>query len=164
MEYPDDIEDLAGTRMSRLKVAAFLLTFVLACALGQRHSGDTEQGYFAKTSNPILNINDQTIKTWSHPRLSDLMNMPKTIVEVPDDKTKQTDSYQGVGLGELVPHPSGLRVDVFRENWAFGDKLAVSTVDLDMHSEVVVACAKNGKRLGTDHPFCLIAKDNHGAG
>jgi hypothetical protein len=47
------------------------------------------------------------------------------------------------------------------DTWAFRDRLTVSSADLDLQSEVIVAYNKNGKRLA-GHPFCLNAKNTHG--
>ncbi len=131
-------------------------------ALGQRHSGDSGYGYYAKPSNPILNIDDQTTRTWSHPRLFDLMKMSVFTVEAPDPTNNQTSLYEGVALKEFVPNSYGLRVDAFQNGWEFRDRLAISGVDLDSHPEMVVAYAKNGERLAADHPFCLIARNEQG--
>lgn len=147
--------------MFRLKSVAILLAMAPVCASAQRHSGDSEQGYYQKPPNPILNIDDQSTKSWSYPRLSDLMKMKRITVDVPDPKTNQKNSYEGVALKELIPNPSGRRVDVFEYTLAFRDRLAISSADLDMQSEVIVAYSKNGKRLA-GNPFCLIAKNTHG--
>ena len=148
-------------RIFRLKSVAILLAMAPVCAFAQRHSGGSEQGYYTKPPNPILNIDDQLTKTWSYPRLSDLMNMKRTTVEVPDPKTHQKDSYVGVALKELIPNSSGHRFDVLESTWAFRDRLAVSSADLDMQSEVVVPYAENGKKLA-GNPFYFIAKNAHG--
>lgn len=63
--------------MFRLRCAVILLAMVPGYAFAQRHSGDTEQGYHRKPPNPILNIDDQSTKTWNYPRLSDLMKMKR---------------------------------------------------------------------------------------
>lgn len=80
---------------------------------------------------------------------------------MPDPKTNQHDVYEGVALKEIAPNSTGRRVDVFEDTWAFRDRLAISSVDFDLQSDVIVAYNKNGKRLA-GHPFCLIAKNTHG--
>jgi hypothetical protein len=87
--------------------------------------------------------------------------MKRVPAGVPDAKTNQQDMYEGVALLDLAPNTSGRRVDVFEPTCAFRDRLAVSSTDLDMQSEVIVANTKNGKNL-VEHPFCLMTKDNRG--
>jgi hypothetical protein len=95
-------------QMLRLKSVAILLVMAPVCALAQWHSGDSEQGYFQKPSNPILNIDDQATKTWSYPCLSDLMKMKRISVDVPDPKTNQKDSCEGVALKRCIRGYPGL--------------------------------------------------------
>jgi hypothetical protein len=147
--------------MFRLRYAVILLAMAPGCAFAQRHSGDTERGYYKKPPNPILNIDDQATKTWSHPRLSDLMKMKRVTVDVPDLTMKQQAAYEGVSLIDIAPTSPGRRVDVFENTLAFRDRLVVSSTDLDMRSEVIVAYSKNGKNLA-EHPFCLAATNEHG--
>ena len=52
-------------------------------------------------------------------RFSDLMKIKRITVDVPDPKTNQKDSYEGVALKELVPSSSGRQVDEFEDTLAF---------------------------------------------
>jgi hypothetical protein len=79
-----------------------------------------------------------------------------------DPKTHRNDVYEGVPLNVLVSDLAYRRAEVYRRSFAFRDTEAVSSADLDMHSAVVVADSRDGKRLGSDRPFCFIAKDNLG--
>jgi hypothetical protein len=115
-----------------------------------------------ETPNPILNIDYQTAKKWSYIRLSDLLKMKRATVNVSDLKTNIGNQNEGVSLGQLVPNSSGYQIEVFRDSFAFKDKLAVSSANLDMQSALIVADTINGKSLGKDHQFCFIAKNSHG--
>lgn len=146
--------------MFRLTLVAVLLVVVSVSGFAQRHSGDSEHERYTKPSNPILNIEDQLTRTWSYPRLSELMKMRVMTVDVYDPKTNLNDSYDGVALNVLLPDSSVRRVDVFEDGRLFHDRLAISSADLDLHSPVIVAYNKNGKTLG-QHSFCLIAKSRN---
>jgi hypothetical protein len=51
--------------------------------------------------------------------------MNRATVDVSDQKTNQTNQYEGVALTQLVPNASGSRIEVFpdsrhlRTNWRF---------------------------------------------
>src|SRR6202163_1682954 len=129
--------------MYRLKAALVLVLMVPGFAFAQRHGrADALQNYYPKTPNPILNIDYQSKKTWTYPRLSDLLKMKRAAVSVPDPKTNRTNLYEGTVLTQFVPDISHYRVDVFRAS-SFRDKLAVSSADLDMGSDVIVVDTVN---------------------
>jgi hypothetical protein len=150
--------------MRRLKwgVAMILIAMAPGYALAQRGGAHASQNYRPKPLNPILNIDYQSENNWSQIRLSDLLKMKRIVVSVSDPGTNKAESYEGIKLDQVVPDISDYRVDVFRNFWAFKDKLAVSSSDLDMRFNMTVADTMNGKRLGQDHPFCLIARNNRG--
>lgn len=142
-------------------LAAVLLAPEYACA---QHGGraDSVQKYLAKPPNPILNIDNQSARTWTYTRLSDLLGMKRVAVRVTDPKTERTSLYEGISLSRLVPELARYQIDIYREYWAFRDKLAVSSAELDHRADLIVADTVDGKRLGPDHPFCLIAKNRSG--
>jgi len=145
--------------MSPLRVAMLLITMAPACAFAQRGGASSAQNNHA---NPILNINYQSTKAWKYFRLSDLLKMKRISVVVADPTTHQRNVYEGVPLAQLDPNASRYKVEVFREVSLFGDKLAVSSADLSMESDAVLADTVNGERLGSDHPFCFIGLNRKG--
>ena len=149
-----------------LVLAAIALAGVVlapSCARAQRGGRpDSVQKYLPKPQNPILNIDNQSAKTWTYTRLSDLLGMKRVAVRVTDAKTERTSIYEGIPLSRLVPELARYQVDIYREYWAFRDKLAVSSADLDHRADLIVADTVDGKRLGPSHPFCLIAKNRRG--
>jgi hypothetical protein len=42
--------------------------------------------------------------------------MNRATVDVSDQKTNQTNQYEGVALNQLVPNASGSRIEVFRDS------------------------------------------------
>jgi hypothetical protein len=88
--------------------------------------------------------------------------MKRVAVNVSGPKINQRDVYEGVILKDLASNLSSYNIEAFRDFWAFRDKQAISSADLDMRSNVIVADTINGKRLGRDHPFCFIARNNRG--
>src|ERR1700731_1771209 len=148
--------------MFRLRAALILIAMAPGCAFAQRYGrADSIQIYYPKTPKPILNIDYQSAKTWSYTRLSGLLKMKWATVSVSDPKTSQK-NLEGVTLNQLVSNASSYRVEVYRDFWAFEDKLAISSTGLDMHFDMILADTMNGTRLGPDHPFCLIARNNRG--
>jgi hypothetical protein len=145
--------------MSRSRAAVFLIAMVPGCAYAQRGGASSAQN---NHSNPVLNINYQSAKTWKYFRLSDLLKMKRISVDVADPTTHQRNVYEGVPLVQLDANSSRYKVEVFRDVSLFGDKLAVSSADLNMESDAVLADTVNGKRLGSDHPFCFIGLNRQG--
>ena len=126
--------------MFRLRVALVLAAIVPLSAFAQRHGrADSVQNYSPKPRNPILNVNYQFTKTWSYVRLSDLLKMKRVAIDVFDSKLNQINHYEGVALNQLAPGSSSHRVDIFRNSWAFRDRLAVSSMDIGMQSDMIVA-------------------------
>jgi hypothetical protein len=76
-------------------------------------------------------------------------------------RTRRT-STKGSPLTNSSPTHRAPESRCFAIPLAFKDKLAVSSADLDLQSDLIVADTINGKRLGADHPFCSIAKNSHG--
>jgi hypothetical protein len=149
--------------MVRCRAALILLVLAPACACAQRYGRpDSLEHYLPKPPNPILNIDNQSARTWTHARLSDLLRMKRVEVLVSDPKTNRTSLYEGTLLSRLVPGIAHYRVDIYRDFWAFRDKLAASSADLDPRADLIVVDTINGKRLGPDHPFCLIARNKRG--
>jgi hypothetical protein len=62
---------------------------------------------------------------------------------MPDPKTNQQDLYEGLALKEPVPNSAGRRVDVFEDTQDFRDRLAISSADLGLQSQMIVAYNKN---------------------
>jgi hypothetical protein len=135
------------------------------CAFAQRHGrADSVQNYIAsqKLPNPILSINSASAKTWNYLHLSTLLRLDRTAVDVVDPKTNVKDVYEGVPLKELVSGTPRYQLEIYRDFWAFKDKRVVLSPSLSMQSDVIVADTVNGKRLRTEHPFCLIARNDRG--
>jgi hypothetical protein len=65
-------------------------------------------------------------------------------------------------LKELVSGIHRYQLEIYQDFWAFKDKHVVLSPNLSMQSDVIVADTMNGKRLKTDHPFCLIARNDRG--
>ena len=152
---------VAGARMARLRAALLLMTMASGCAFAQRHSSSGAPDA-QKQPNPILSINTTPVKTWNYFRLSTLLTMHRTEVDVVDPKTNLTNVYEGVPLKELVSGIHRYQLEVYRDFWAFKDKPVVLSPNLSVQSNVIVADTINGKRLRTDHPFCLIARNDRG--
>jgi hypothetical protein len=64
---------------------------------------------------------------------------------------------------QLVFDLSKYRIDVFQDRGAFHkNKLAISRTNLDMKSNMVVVDTLDGEKLGREHPFWVVTKDNPG--
>jgi hypothetical protein len=137
------------------------MTMASGCAFAQRH-GSSAASAAQKQPNPILSINTTPLKTWNYFQLSTLLTMRRTAVDVVDPKTNLTNVYEGVPLKELVSGTQHYQLEVYRDFWAFKDKHVVLSSSLSVQSDVIVADTINGKRLRTDHPFCLIARNDRG--
>lgn len=157
------------SRMVRWRAAAILAVMVSvlmtpgsSCAQRCGRANSVQNAY-PEAPNPILNIDYESAKTWIYMRLSDLLEMNRVAVRIPDAKTNRTDRYEGIPLSQIVSGLRRYRVDVFREFWSFKDKLAVSSSDLDPDADLIVVDTINGRRLGRNQPFTLIAKNKRGA-
>jgi len=149
-----------GARMVRLRAALLLMTMASGCAFAQRHGSSTPA--CQKQPNPILSINTTPVKTWNYFQLSSLLKMDRIAVDVVDPKTNRKNVYEGVPLKELVSGIHRYQLEIYQDFWAFKDKHIVLSPNLSMQSDVIVADTINGKRLKTDHPFCLIARNDRG--
>lgn len=153
--------DRCSAALILLVLAPVFLAPAGACA--QRYGRpDSLEHYLPNAPNPILNIDNQSARTWTHARLSDLLRMKRVEVLVPDPKTNRASLYEGTLLSRLVPGIAHNRVDIYRDFWAFRDKLAVSSADLDPSADLIVVDTINGERLGPNHPFCLVARNKRG--
>ena len=131
-------------------------------AVGQRHGrGDSVQNYMKslKPANPQLSLYLETGHKWIYFHMTDLQKMKRATVTAIDPRTKKAKSYEGVSLEELVPSAyTHHTFTVFKEFWAFRDKRAVRSADLDMSSKMIVADTINGKRNAGDDPFYFVGK------
>lgn len=146
--------------MYPMRAVLILLALVPGYVFAQRHGGGIAQN--RKQANPILNIDSLATKKWSYITLSDLLKMNRVSINILGRKTNQVNRYEGVSLSHLIAAASGYRLEIFQRSLAFKEKLAISSADLDMESDVISADTVNGKRLGADYPFCLVAKNRHG--
>lgn len=55
-----------------------------------------------------------------------------------------------------------MHFEVFRDSWRFRDRRVISSVGLNLESEVIVADTINGVPLGGENPFCFVAKAKKG--
>jgi hypothetical protein len=152
-------------RKFRLEAAVMLIILTSGYAFAQRHGrADSVQNYSPKPPNPILNIHYQAAGTWSYIRLSDLLKMKRAIVCIPDPKTNQKNTYEGVRMNQLVSDLSKYRIEIFQDIGAFRkNKLVVSGTDLDTESNLIVVDTINGEKLGREHPFGVVTNDNRGS-
>jgi len=131
-------------------------------AAGQRHGrGDSVQNYMRslKPANPQLSLYLETGHKWIYFHMTDLRKMKRTTVNIIDPTTKTVKSYEGVSVKELVPNGCSCDTfEVFREFWAFRDKLAIRSAALDLSSELIVADTINGKRIAGDDTFYFVGK------
>lgn len=137
------------------------MTMASGCAFAQRH-GSSAAPAAQKQPNPILSINTTPVKTWNYFQLSTLLKMDRIAVGVVDPRTNLKNVYEGVPLKELVSGLNHYQLEIYRDFWAFKDKHVVLSPSLSVQSDVIVADTINGKRLRTDHPFCLIARNDRG--
>jgi hypothetical protein len=152
-------------RKFRLEVAVMLIILTSGCAFAQRQGrADSVQNYSPQPPNPILNIHYQAAGTWSYIRLSDLLNMKRAVMSISDPKTNKKVTYEGVSMNQLVSDLSKYRIEVFQDTGVFHkDKLAVTGTDLDMASNMIVINTINGEKLGREHPFGFVTKNNRGS-
>ena len=153
--------EVIGARMAGLRAALLLMTMASGCAFAQRH-GSSAPPTAQKQSNPVLSINTTSLKTWNYFQLSTLLKMDRIAVGIVDPKTNLKNVYEGVPLKELVPGLLRYQLEVYRDFWAFKDKRVLLGASRSAQSDVIVADTINGKRLRTDHPFCLIARNDRG--
>ena len=144
--------------LRRFTTLLLLIIPAFGSALAQRGGAHP----FQRPADPILNIDYQSTKSWRYIRLSTLLKMHRTAVEVIDPKTKSKNVYEGVSLKELMSPSQDYQVQVFQDCWGFRDRQALTTATLTRLSEIVVADTLNHKRLGEEYPFRLIADDNKG--
>lgn len=145
--------------MARLRAALLLMIMASGCAFAQRH-GNSATPAPQKQPNPILSINTASLKTWNYFQLSTLLKMDRIAVGIVDPKTNLKNVYEGVPLKELVSGLHRYQIEVYRDFWALKDKRVLLGPSLSAQSDVIVADTINGKRLRTDHPFCLIARND----
>ena len=148
-----------------LAFSLILICLGAQVANAQRHGrADSVQNYTAsqRVPNPILNIDYEGTKTWRYPRLSELLKLNRMTLEVFDPKTKRTDVYAGVLLREVIAPGKRFQVEAFQEGRIFRDKRIALPQDTTTQSDVIVADTVNGKRLGQDHPFSLVARTTDG--
>ena len=89
--------------------------------------------------------------------------MKRAIASISDPKTNQKNTYEGVSMNQLVFELSKYRIELFQDIGAFHkNKLVVSGTDLGMESNMIVVDTINGERLGREHPFGVVTKDNRG--
>jgi hypothetical protein len=152
--------------MHRCLSGLLLLMLLPMCAIAQRHGrADSVQNYTKsmRPSNPELAVNFSTTHKWVYFHLTEVRKRNRTTVSTTDPATHVTNTYEGVSLNELVPNGlTGYRFEVFKGAWAFRDKRVLSSDDLNMESEVLVADTINGKKLAGDSPFNFVAKTKRG--
>jgi len=142
-------------------VGLALLVLSPLCASAQRHGRpDAIQNYMksARPLNQELSLDFEPTHSWVYFHLKDLRQMKRTTVRATDPVTHVTTSYEGVSLSELVPgRLANYRFEVFKEFWAFRDERALSSEDLNLEAETIVADTVNGKKLVGDSPFYFAA-------
>jgi hypothetical protein len=138
-----------------------LFTLFPMCASAQRHGRPDAVQNYMKSMRPLnqeLSLDFEPTHRWVYFHLKDLRQMKRTTVRATDPVTHVTTSYEGVSLGELVPDRlANYRFEVFKEFWAFRDKRALSSEDLNLEAETIVADTVNGKKLVGDAPFYFAA-------
>ena len=75
--------------MLRLRAALILIAVASECAFAQRGGAHSAQGYYSKPPNPVLNIDNQSTKTWSHIRLFRFTELEKSFGECARFEDKQ---------------------------------------------------------------------------
>ena len=90
--------------------------------------------------------------------------MKRTAVSETDPTTNAKISYEGVSLNDLVPDAlTRYRFEVTEGQFlGLFHRHAVSSGDLSLTSEIVVADTKNGKRMTGYTPFFFVAKRKNG--
>jgi len=152
--------------MHRYQLILLLALLYPPGAAGQRHGrGDSVQNYMRslKPANPQLSLYLETSRKWIYFHMTDLRKMKRVTVSAIDPGTKTVKLYEGVSLEELAPGAyTQSAFEVFKEFWAFRDKLAVRSADLDLSSKLIVADTVNGKQIGGDDPFYFVGKTQAG--
>jgi hypothetical protein len=151
----------------RRRIAALALAMLLPlCAAAQRHGRpDAVQNYMksSRPSNPQLALKFEASHKWTYFHLTELRQMKRTTVSVIDPITHAATSYEGVRLSDLVPDGvASYRFEVFKQSWGFRDKRVMSSDDLNMESDTIVADTINGRKLVGDNPFCFAATAKRG--
>jgi hypothetical protein len=145
---------------NRLAGLALLALFSL-CASAQRNGRPDAIQNYMKSARPLsqeLSLDFEATHSWVYFHLKDLRRMKRTTVRATDPVTHATISYEGVSLNELVPGGlANYRFEVFKEFWAFRDERALSSEDLNLDAETIVADTVNGKKLVGDTPFYFAA-------
>jgi hypothetical protein len=143
-----------------------LLALSSSCAFPQRHGRPDAVENYMKSMRPLnqeLSLNFEATHSWVYFHLKDLRQMKRTTVRVTDPITHVATAYEGVSLNELLPDGlANYKLEVFREFWAFRDKRVLSSEDLNMESETIVADTVDGKKLVGETPFCFVATAKRG--
>ena len=153
--------------MSRYLIVLALLSLFPMGASAQRHGrADSVQNYTKslRRENPQLSLYLEPAHKWVYFHMTDVQKMRRTTVSTLDPTTKAINSYEGVRLDELVPDKRvGHTFEVFKGSfWGFRDRRVVSSTDLNLESETLVADTVNGKRLAGNSPFYFVGKNQSG--